>query len=592
MDYHIEFNGLFTAKDITKGTILCIKRGIFLTTNFLNYSDYNCSNITYIRNTDGVHLLDNNFILTYADYCRDPLDMDLVNTELIENSNEFVELIATKDIKAGTELCQALGKYFWAAYYRSKWGDDKASMPDLIRMRRAKQVYEIDDAFLTNISDQYIDSNNILKKIKEFEFWSPETVHIPNNLINHQASCYMAAVLQCLAHIPALTRIFTETNLLDNSLLTNGASVFFIHKYRELLEVLASSSQKDREEILTKQSSIYQSRNLIHPTFILGVQNDADEFIIHLFDKFCREKANFEYVIHHLFGFYQDMIREVDICNHTYTRRSFHISMQLDFINPKEYAKAEHLETLFDNYFRLIHEIGYHCAECKKPKSETDTTTYTTQSTINKYPRILYIQLKRFKFTNTAVFLRKPIIYKRYITIKEGKHFAVRYELISVVVFKGYSLSRGHYFSYVLNSDDKWYKFDDLEKEAVQVTAYEALNQDLAYLFFYKKCDHNRHTAIEKQKFDMLVDSYGKDNLNMVAISLNLPYDSQKKIPFDDTETFINRFQRCPPASFESFQEYLKDKKINGKSIEFNFFRHFEKGYKGDKKKKKKLRIQ
>ena len=48
-------------------------------------------------------------------------------------------------------------------------------------------------------------------------------------------------------------------------------------------------------------------------------------------------------------------------------------------------------------------------------------------------------------------------------------------------------------------------------------------------MFFYKKCDHNRNTAIEKQKFDMLVDSYGKDNLNMVAISLNLPYDSQKK---------------------------------------------------------------
>jgi hypothetical protein len=90
----------------------------------------------------------------------------------------------------------------------------------------------------------------------------------------------------------------------------------------------------------------------------------------------------------------------------------------------------------------------------------------------------------------------------------------------------------------------------------------------------------------------MLVDSYGKDNLNMVAISLNLPYDSQKKIPFDDTETFINRFQRCLPASFESSQEYLKDNKINGKSIEFNFFRHFEKGYKGDNKKKNKLRIQ
>ena len=72
IDNHIEYHGLFTGKDITKGTILCIKRGIMLTTDFLNYSDYNCSNITYIRNKDGVHLLDNNFTLTYADYCRDP----------------------------------------------------------------------------------------------------------------------------------------------------------------------------------------------------------------------------------------------------------------------------------------------------------------------------------------------------------------------------------------------------------------------------------------------------------------------------------------------------------------------------------------
>jgi hypothetical protein len=48
--------------------------------------------------------------------------------------------------------------------------------------------------------------------------------------------------------------------------------------------------------------------------------------------------------------------------------------MQLDFINPKEYAKAEHLETLFDNYFRLHHEINYHCAECNKPKSKKEET--------------------------------------------------------------------------------------------------------------------------------------------------------------------------------------------------------------------------
>ncbi len=69
-------------------------------------------------------------------------------------------------------------------------------------------------------------------------------------------------------------------------------------------------------------------------------------------------------------------------------------------------------------------------------------------------------------------------------------------------------------------------------------------------MFFYKNCDHNSHTTIEKQKFDMLVDSYGKDKDNMVAIFLDLPYNSQDKIPINDIETFIHRFRISPPTNF------------------------------------------
>lgn len=98
------------------------------------------------------------------------------------------------------------------------------------------------------------------------------------------------------------------------------------------------------------------------------------------------------------------------------------------------------------------------------------------------------------------------------MTFTEGvQKDIVYYELIGVVVFEGYSLDRGHYISYVLNSDDKWYKLDDSLENPEEVSAFEACNQKLAYLFFYRRYDDDRHQKIEKQKTDMLIDSYGKD---------------------------------------------------------------------------------
>jgi ubiquitin C-terminal hydrolase len=86
----------------------------------------------------------------------------------------------------------------------------------------------------------------------------------------------------------------------------------------------------------------------------------------------------------------------------------------------------------------------------------------------------------------SPIFINKKVEYKRYMTLKEGvRNTLVTYELIGLIVFAGRSLNVGHYYAYVLNSDNKWYKMDDLKPNEVPVTAYEACNQQLPYIFFF-----------------------------------------------------------------------------------------------------------
>ena len=60
----------------------------------------------------------------------------------------------------------------------------------------------------------------------------------------------------------------------------------------------------------------------------------------------------------------------------------------------------------------------------------------------------------------SSYFINKPVKYKRYMTVNEGtQNTLVTYELIGLIVFEGRSLDVGHYIAYVLNSDNKWYKW-------------------------------------------------------------------------------------------------------------------------------------
>ena len=563
--------GLFTSKNILMGSVICVKKGIVLHTDFLNYSDYDISNIRYITTLKGgTYLLDKDLAnITYADFTRDPLDFNAVNTELVETTDEYIILKATKDIKYGKELFLALGKFYWYSFFRANWNLSINSMPNI--QKKVKEVYALDDNLCTSIYESYKISKTISEKLDNFMFWDSGTIHTPNNLVNVKQSCFMDAILQCLSHIPALTRLLLETDFS-----TNLPRKSFLSYYIELVKVLIKETKSDQNNINIVQKKFTEGRSLINKEFQAGVQNDAQEFLTALTNKFSSEFPNFEYIMDHLFGFYYNTYVGVIGCNHTYCSKIKQHFLQIEFTPQTKQEKSkfvpdsqsENLESLINKFMEKELIDTYKCSECNL--SVKNAIKYND---IDKYPRIFTLQLKRFNYSYRSTFIKKSITYDRYMTFTEGvQKDIVYYELIGVVVFEGYSLDRGHYISYVLNSDDKWYKLDDSLENPEEVSAFEACNQKLAYLFFYRRYDDDRHQIIEKQKTDMLIDSYGKDKKNLVAVSLNLTLTSTEKLPSADALRIINLFKTSKMKTTKEFMHFIK----NEANINLNFFRYFD----------------
>jgi len=114
-------HGLFIAKKVSKGTILCINTGCILDITFWDYSNYN---ISYIRLA--LDELEWKFLLVeqdenrpnYADFAQDPLDPNLVNAQLeVHPTNELIGVKCLKDLSAGDEVFISFGMASWAIYF-------------------------------------------------------------------------------------------------------------------------------------------------------------------------------------------------------------------------------------------------------------------------------------------------------------------------------------------------------------------------------------------------------------------------------------------------------------------------------------------
>ncbi len=99
-------------------------------------------------------------------------------------------------------------------------------------------------------------------------------------------------------------------------------------------------------------------------------------------------------------------------------------------------------------------------------------------------PEIIIIDLKRwinpYKKIQTLVTAEHDIDLEKYSIIKDN---STKYELYGVCNHSGGTMG-GHYWAYILNSNGKWYEFNDTRVKELNTNKVVTPN---AYCFFYRK---------------------------------------------------------------------------------------------------------
>jgi len=196
-----------------------------------------------VVNNKSSDLLDRNTnYISYADIVKDPVDFSKANAELVEYRFGNVVLRAIKNINPGEEMLISFGQLFWAYFLRVKWNTRNQKM--LERYRKVDQVYSLTNLFTSSIFHEYTMSNTISEKLDEFNLWELGTILTLNNLSDSQNTCYMASLLLCIFHIPALSRL-----LLDTDLCNNISQNSFTFNYIQLLKVLINKNKQSKSHM-------------------------------------------------------------------------------------------------------------------------------------------------------------------------------------------------------------------------------------------------------------------------------------------------------------------------------------------------------
>lgn len=126
----------------------------------------------------------------------------------------------------------------------------------------------------------------------------------------------------------------------------------------------------------------------------------------------------------------------------------------------------------------------YTCQKCNRKNHATKALK------IHKWPRVLAIQLKRFKhnvnqetFSKINSFVELPLVLdlSKYSSATDSMQYDCFYEIFAMICHVG-SVNTGHYITVIKSGTGQWLKFDDCVITLLKPTEVAHLN---AYLIFY-----------------------------------------------------------------------------------------------------------
>ncbi|KAM8786906.1 ubiquitin carboxyl-terminal hydrolase 17-like protein 6 [Rhynchonycteris naso] len=293
-------------------------------------------------------------------------------------------------------------------------------------------------------------------------------------------TCYANAALQVLTHTPPLASYMLSRRHSDTC-------------QKQACCVLCAVEAHVTRALLHPGDVIQPSEGLLMGFHRHG-QEDAHEFLMftmHAMQQACLyEGAQLDQpsedpnLIRQIFGgSWRSQIKCLH-CHAVSDTLDPYLDIALDIQGAQSVTQALDLLVKPD---KLDGDNSYHCGVCLKKVPASKTLTLHTSS------KVLILVLKRFSdFTGSK--MEKEVQYPEHLDVRpylsQQGAGPLAYELYAVLVHAGWTCHSGHYFCYIKATDGQWFKMDDAQVTACDVSS--ALSQRAYVLFYIQKKELGR----------------------------------------------------------------------------------------------------
>ncbi|XP_030760764.1 ubiquitin carboxyl-terminal hydrolase 36 isoform X2 [Sitophilus oryzae] len=300
-------------------------------------------------------------------------------------------------------------------------------------------------------------------------------------MVNMGNTCYLNSTLQALFHVPSLVNwLMSDKEHIQEC---HDTGVCIICAMRKTLQ---ESQQRNVNSI--RPVLIYNKLRFVCRNLIPGRQEDAHEFLRYLieameksylqrfkdhnkFDSKIKETTPLNQI---LGGYLRSAVRCLR-CGHVSTTFQHFQDLLLDI--RKAQTVGEALELYFSR--EKLDDDSYHCEACQKK------VPANKQFSIERAPKVLCIQLKRFSVSNNKI--TKHVAFKHRLNlthyVRPRPNTPLIYRLVALVTHMGPTVSCGHYTAVAQAPSGNFYQFDD---SMVRSISHQTVFNTNAYIMLYE----------------------------------------------------------------------------------------------------------
>ena len=330
-------------------------------------------------------------------------------------------------------------------------------------------------------------------------------------LKNDNSVCYLNSLLQCLFSSSDLTRYILDEDIEEHK----AKKKKHITVYYSLINTIVNhpSFKQESNRLMKVDPRAFKELFIRSSTqFTLGMQEDADEFLVTALDNLHedlkmqinpqKDLDNIDPQIdQNLYQYIQSYKN-----NYSFVSRLFHTQV----CTKTSCYGCDHSNKKYDNSFQIYlspTDTNCHLYDCleqfRKPElledykcDECNEKNKTTKvSTLSVLPKYVTFVLKRFGGRQQLANVEVPMTdldltqfineedKKSFLKIDAKKYKKFKYRLYGAVFHVGSGLG-GHYYA-ICKRKSNWYLFNDEQVQALPNISEDYFNR--AYMLFYKR---------------------------------------------------------------------------------------------------------